>query len=73
MHDADKPRWFTTALKKPWGPGAVKFNDYTKEVVIFTLEGAHVGIDGDYIIQGVKGELYPCKQDIFELTYERGD
>jgi len=25
---------------------------------------------GDYIIKGVKGELYPCKPDIFEATYE---
>lgn len=26
--------------------------------------------DGDYIIQGVNGEFYPCKPDIFEKTYE---
>jgi hypothetical protein len=26
--------------------------------------------DRDYIIKGVKDELYPCKPDIFELTYE---
>lgn len=26
---------------------------------------------GDYIIRGVKGEYYPCKPDIFELTYDR--
>jgi hypothetical protein len=26
---------------------------------------------GDYIIRGVKGELYPCKPDIFDLTYEK--
>ena len=25
----------------------------------------------DYIIKGVKGEIYPCKPDIFELTYEK--
>jgi hypothetical protein len=25
---------------------------------------------GDYIIKGVKGEIYPCKADIFEMTYE---
>ena len=28
---------------------------------------------GDYIIQGVKGEIYPCKPDIFEMTYEPAD
>jgi hypothetical protein len=26
--------------------------------------------ENDYIIKGIKGELYPCKPDIFELTYE---
>jgi hypothetical protein len=34
------------------------------------LEGKHLVGWGDYIIQGVKGELYPCKPDIFEMTYE---
>lgn len=35
-----------------------------------TLEGGHIVTPGDYIITGVKGEHYPCKPDIFELTYE---
>ncbi|CAM4098788.1 hypothetical protein PAAL109150_09840 [Paenibacillus alkaliterrae] len=37
---------------------------------ISTLEGVMKGDYGDYIIQGVKGEVYPCKPDIFEATYE---
>ena len=37
---------------------------------IKTLEGIMIGGCGDYIIQGVQGEIYPCKADIFELTYE---
>ena len=37
---------------------------------ISTLEGGMAVIDGDYIIQGVEGEFYPCKPDIFEKTYE---
>lgn len=37
---------------------------------IDTLEGGHIVSPGDYIITGVKGEHYPCKPDIFELTYE---
>jgi len=37
---------------------------------IGTLEGHHIVSVGDYIIKGVKGEFYPCKPDIFELTYE---
>jgi hypothetical protein len=38
---------------------------------IKTLEGNHECTKGDYIIKGVKGEFYPCKPDIFEVTYER--
>jgi hypothetical protein len=35
-----------------------------------TLEGGHIVTPGDWIITGVKGECYPCKPDIFEMTYE---
>lgn len=38
--------------------------------IIPTLEGDHKAIEGDYIIEGVKGEFYPCKSDIFWQTYE---
>lgn len=38
---------------------------------IRTLEGNHTVSIGDFIIQGVNGELYPCKPDIFEKTYEK--
>jgi hypothetical protein len=37
---------------------------------IVTLEGTMVASVGDWIIKGVSGELYPCKPDIFDLTYE---
>lgn len=37
--------------------------------VIKTLEGEMKVSHGDYIIKGVKGEFYPCKPDIFEVTY----
>lgn len=40
---------------------------------IDTLEGGHNVCPGDWIIKGVKGEFYPCKPDIFELTYEPAD
>lgn len=36
-----------------------------------TLEGDMKVSHGDYVIKGVKGEFYPCKADIFEMTYER--
>ena len=38
---------------------------------IFTLEGKMSASVGDWIIRGVQGELYPCKLDIFEATYEQ--
>ena len=37
---------------------------------IDTLEGGHIVTPGDWIITGVKGEHYPCKPDIFAMTYE---
>lgn len=40
------------------------------ELTIETLEGTHEASIGDYIIEGVNGEFYPCKPDIFEKTYE---
>ncbi len=39
-------------------------------VAIATLEGAMRANLGDWIIKGVKGEFYPCKNEIFEATYE---
>ena len=33
--------------------------------------GVHAVIEDDWIIQGIAGELYPCKPDIFEQTYEQ--
>lgn len=41
-----------------------------RELFIKTLEGEMTASLGDWIIRGVKGELYPCKPDIFEATYE---
>lgn len=40
-------------------------------LIIKTLEGEHLASIGDFIIRGVKGEYYPCKQDIFHQTYEK--
>lgn len=47
--------------------------DYIKPgvpCVIVTLEGDMTARKGDWIIRGVKGELYPCRPDIFLATYE---
>lgn len=40
---------------------------------IHTLEGTMRADLGDWIIRGVKGEFYPCHDDIFRLTYEAVD
>lgn len=39
-------------------------------IAVKTLEGEMNVSDYDYLIRGVKGEVYPCKPDIFEATYE---
>lgn len=39
-------------------------------ILVKTLEGEHLGRSSDLLIRGVKGELYPCKPDIFAQTYE---
>ena len=58
------PQW----LKEAFDSG-VCFMDNSM-LYIKTLEGNHMANYGDWIIQGVKGELYPCKPDVFDLTYE---
>ena len=42
----------------------------TTELVIETLEGRMLASLNDWVIRGVAGEVYPCKPDIFEKTYE---
>jgi hypothetical protein len=39
-------------------------------LIIKTLEGEHIASIGDYIIKGIQGEFYPCKEEIFNQTYE---
>lgn len=61
------------------GSNAVTLLDWIKPearqegavIVIPTLEGDHEASLGDWIIKGVAGEFYPCKPDIFTMTYER--
>jgi len=47
-----------------------KENCLYRQPYIRTLEGKHYISEGDYIITGVKGERYPCKPDVFKMTYE---
>ena len=50
--------------------GTRGINNSPEGLYIPTLEGTMRADKGDWIIRGVKGELYPCKPDIFEATYE---
>ena len=71
----EDPDWINDALRKDWGtPGSARFKDSgTPEVTleIWTLEGVIAAKQGDYIIRGVKKEIYPCRPDIFSATYEK--
>lgn len=45
--------------------------NHTNDLVINTLEGKMTAIIGDWIIQGVTKEVYPCKDNIFSKSYEK--
>lgn len=69
-HQKEDPAWICNAIRK----GDVWFNKGNGVtdvgMRIRTLEGVMEAQLGDYIIKGIKGEIYPCKPDIFEATYE---
>lgn len=65
MHKAWNEERETEGSLYPTVPGC---GDST--LSIGTLEGQHLVSWDDWIIQGVQGELYPCRPDIFEQTYE---
>ena len=58
------PQWFLDAVE------AKQAFDLSDHLIIKTLVGDHRANIGDWIIRGVKGEIYPCKPDIFDETYE---
>jgi hypothetical protein len=61
------PGWFQAAMdagKIFYRPGP------DEHFSITTLEGVMRAIEGDWVIRGVAGEVYPCKADIFAKTYE---
>ena len=77
--NADWPRWMHDAWQQDRGtpnslwPTTEDFSLGTLSIT--TLEGNHRPDDpvvefNDWIIRGIQGELYPCKPDIFEATYE---
>lgn len=60
----DIPEWIAEAIQDK------RIDTFGSYATIRTLEGDHRANEGDWIIKGVKGELYPIKNDIFLLTYE---
>ncbi|WP_375188422.1 hypothetical protein [Sphingobium yanoikuyae] len=67
------PQWLIDAISEAEGQPGSLFTSYAPDfkavLHIGTLEGLLTVADGDWIIRGVQGELYPCKPDIFEATY----
>lgn len=68
------PEWMHRAWNKGIGEvGEIypsETENFDSALDIKTLEGVMTVNRGDYIIKGVKGEIYPCKEEIFNLTYE---
>jgi hypothetical protein len=48
-------------------------HDLLARCIIPTLEGGLIALEYDYIIKVAEGEFYPCKPDIFHMTYERAE
>ena len=71
----NRPDWFCDAVTNGTvitfaSPNLYNNDDNLSHCLLLTLEGPMRGNYGDYIIKGIKGELYPCKPDIFLATYE---
>ena len=60
-------------IQEAYQTGKVIFGTWIEDrrgISILTLEGKMFADPDDWIIQGIKGEIYPCKPDVFEATYE---
>lgn len=67
------PQWLIDAYEGKNDAGVRSVVFAHDGVHITTLEGTMIGSRGDWIIRGVQGELYPCKPDIFEATYDASE
>ena len=64
-------KWHTDEVPQWWKDlKGVNIDIHNGAAFIPTLEGTMIASKGDYIIQGINKEIYPCKPDIFEKTYE---
>ena len=64
------PKWAVRALRADGVRKVRIWNDCDKVFWCGTHDGPMRISDGDWIIRGVKGEIYPCRPDVFEMTYE---
>jgi hypothetical protein len=64
------PEWFAEKISAAEVFVYGRAHENGPHVLIPTLEGEMTASPGDWIIQGVKGEIYPCKPDIFTATYD---
>jgi len=55
------------AMKKPI---PIRVREMHVPFVVETLEGVMTGAPGDYLMEGIKGELYPCAKQVFEDSYD---
>ena len=62
--------WFDAPHPNPLHPIGLIIDPRQRVVEIDTLEGVTTARVGDWIITGIKGERYPCRDDIFRETYE---
>ena len=69
--NSEWPEWLNEAWQREAGEGGMWCNDGGEELFCGTLEGVHAITFDDFIIKGIKGEIYPCKPDIFLETYEK--
>lgn len=72
----EEPEWFASSYRPYYGTsnrngeliwGGIQLKDKCP------ISNTRVAHEGDYIIKGIKGEIYPCKADIFWATYEPFD
>lgn len=69
-NDEPMPSWLQKALFVWPNAGGVQFENSGSGIKIQTLEGVMAASPSDWIIKGVKGELYCCRPDTFDETYE---